>query len=763
MNGKEEEGNEMHVVSLRTTPTSAPLFEIPFILCPLVNLGNTCYFNAGVQLLANCIPFVYGLRNSPFRHPFLGPRALKSCRTGGKASQALFQAFAELLYDMEFARLGQGEALSPLKALDCLAAVHPAFEGRGQQDCPEMVNVLIANLSEEGRQNVELEALLRSFEEDALTRAASDAVLADVVMVGRDNIPNNVHTTVGMDVRSMSHENATGVLIKEETLKICNQPVMDKEENIEIPSSFLFAGKPAMLSFNFPGSWWNYNTFQLMQTVNHDNERLDRKERARKEKPQPNTFCPPKLHYNSVTDCFTGYMLSEVQCHTCNSTSRIAEEFSSLTIDVSSYSQRMHYARKHPEVRCSAEQRPFMQQKSRGPLQWWNPFVWIGALTRFFFSFFRGFSDYIDYPITLKECLDIHFEPVVLKGSNSYHCASCNNVSEATKREFLLSLPEYLLLQMKRFEYGTCFNTKKTDPVIFPVSWDIGEAGDTDVLQLGDYMHESVKRSMTPSVPCRSVISSDFCTNVTENMTNPMHTQHADSPKSEGMEGGAYTEMQSPIYTYTLENVVNHHGSIMGGHYTVYARKKTEDENVWLSLNDEEITRVGINEVADSEEYLLLYKKQPLQPRSEAVLRLRRKAQCLLSLPASDRDILRREESTDLQEDKKFTKGKRVVYISRPWLQRMAFMEEPGPILNRLCYGIEEDSNHKVNLRQDVQESQNRKCQMSHGPPVEWFYVPLRSDEYDAFYKMYGGNTALTQREYEELYEAQNQVALGKK
>ncbi|KAF5220912.1 hypothetical protein ECC02_006072 [Trypanosoma cruzi] len=754
MNGREEEGNEMHVVSLRTTPASAPLFETPFILCPLVNLGNTCYFNAGVQLFANCIPFVYGLRNSPFRHPFLGSRALKYCRTGGKASQALFQAFAELLYDMEFARLGQGEALSPLKALDCLAAVHPAFEGRGQQDCPEMVNVLIANLSEEGRQNVELEALLCSFEEDALTRAASDAVLVDVV--GRDNIPNS-HSTVGMDFRSMPHEHPTGVLINEETLKLCSHSVTDKEEKIEIPSSFLFAGKPNMLSFNFPGSWWTYNTFQLMQTVNHDNEQLDRKERARKDRPQQNTFCPPKLHYNSVTDCFTGYMLSEVQCHTCNSTSRIVEEFSSLTIDVSSYSQRMQYARRHPEARCSAEQRPFMQQKSRGPLQWWNPFVWIGALTRFFFSFFKGFSDYIDYPITLKECLDIHFEPVVLKGSNSYHCASCNNVSEATKREFLLSLPEYLLLQMKRFEYGTCFNTKKTDPVIFPVSWDIGEAGDADVLRLDDYMHESVMRNMAPSVPCRSIISTDICTDAIENMTNPMHTQQVDSPISESMEG-AYTEMQSPIYTYTLENVVNHHGSIMGGHYTVYARKKTEEENVWLSLNDEEITRVGVNEVADSEEYLLLYKKQPLQPRSEAVLTLRRKAQCLLSLPPSDGEVLLKEEFTD-RHDKRDAKGKRVVYISRPWLQRMAFIEEPGPILNRLCYCIGEDQGHKANSRQEVEGSHNRICRMSHGPPVEWFYVPLRCDEYDAFYKMYGGNTALTQREYEELYEAQHQVA----
>ncbi|RNC37128.1 ubiqitin hydrolase, partial [Trypanosoma cruzi] len=123
-----------------------------------------------------------------------------------------------------------------------------------------------------------------------------------------------------------------------------------------------------------------------------------------------------------------------------------------------------------------------------------------------------------------------------------------------------------------------------------------------------------------------------------------------------------------------------------------------------------------------------------------------------------DGKVLQKEEFTD-RHDKRDAKGKRVVYISRPWLQRMAFMEEPGPILNRLCYCIGEDQGHKANSRQEVQGSHNRRGRMSHGLPVEWFYVPLRCDEYDAFYKMYGGNTALTQREYEELYEAQHQVS----
>lgn len=39
---------------------------LPVICCPLANVGNSCYFNSVIQLLANCQAFVYVLRNSWF-------------------------------------------------------------------------------------------------------------------------------------------------------------------------------------------------------------------------------------------------------------------------------------------------------------------------------------------------------------------------------------------------------------------------------------------------------------------------------------------------------------------------------------------------------------------------------------------------------------------------------------------------------------------------------------------------------------------------
>ncbi|KEG12934.1 ubiqitin hydrolase [Trypanosoma grayi] len=715
------------------TTTSSRGVGIPFTLCPLSNLGNTCYFNAGAQLLANCTPFIYSLCNSPFRHTNFRNRTLRLRRSGVNASQELFQAFSKLMYDMGYASLQQGEALSPLRALECLAAVHPAFEGRGQQDCPEMVNVVITSLAEESRHEVDLEPLLRSFNEDAA-----------VVTTGEE----------GIDCSEQAKRVGGKKPFTLKSLPQCGADAPGNEGNEFSPSS---SKQTSVLSLSHPGSWWNFNVLNLMHTVNKDNELLERQEKARKEEVYQNTFCPPKLYFNSVTDCFTGYMMSEVQCHACGKTSRIVEEFSSLAVNIPSDKQRMRYARLHPEVHRVATDGSSLHQKRSGQFQWWNPFVWISAAAHWIFNVLTGFSNCVDYPITLQECLDIHFERVLLKGSNEYRCSSCDCSSEATKRESLLLLPDYLLLQMKRFNYGQCFNTKKTDPVIFPVSWDTGDTSGAEVLRLGDYLHESV---VTPDVPTSpSSFKSDGANVVKVSTTAavPAYVERTCSPYSEGQ----HAMMPPPIHTYTLEAVVNHHGSIGGGHYTTFARKKAGQQDIWMFLNDETISAAQLSDVADSEEYLLLYKKQSVEPRSDAFMSLRKKARSLLAIPPPE-DSQAGRYRIPHRNDEECAKNGTTVYISRPWLQRLAFMEEPGPILNRLCYCTDERKRRESRLRQKQQHGQRQERTSPegtpdhvHGPPVEWFYVPLLPHEYEAFYDMYGGNTAVTQEEYTRLRQDQ--------
>ncbi|KAH8605178.1 putative Ubiquitin carboxyl terminal hydrolase [Trypanosoma vivax] len=752
--------NEHDNSSVTTASKAVEKAEPPFVLCPLVNLGNTCYFNAGIQLLVNCTHFVYSLRNSPFRHSNVRQRLLRSNQAGGKATHELFQACAQLMYDMEYSGQRPDRALSPVRALDCLAAVYPTFEGRSQQDCLEMVNVMIANLSEVGRQQAELEELITSFERDA---AAIEAPTGVVVESG------GPPSTVSREV-DISHSALNNTCSSADRLN--HGGVGDAHQLREVVDSSMSSVFTSCLALSphhqltFPGSWWNFNVMKVMQKVNKENELLLRKESERKEKPSTEPFRPPKIFYNSVTDGFMGQLLSEVQCHTCNTTSRIVEEFSLLSISVPTPEQRTKYARAHPEIRRAQPDGCALQPKAGTHSRWWDVLYWVTTITQWFFSIFSSFSKRVTYPLTLQECLDIHFEPVLLKGSNKYRCATCNTMSEATKRETILSLPEYLLLHMKRFEHGRCFSIKKTDPIIFPLSWSSCKDLSVDALQLKRYMHTSTMIPYTDLPVHRTVGCGSLPMNAATRVTStlPRGSFFSSDYKIRGAGAGrsdaeanvaAEAGLEFPITTFTLEAVVNHHGSIGGGHYTAFARKKMEEDDIWVHMNDEEMQATNLRNVAESEEYMLLYKKQSIYPRSETFNKLRDKARRLLasglgdcSGSTSSRADTHRLDAKQprAHENTPRCSGCEQVYISRFWLQRMAFMEEPGPIYNCISYATEGDED---------QSSSTPRGSRTRCYSAGCFYIPLYRCEYSAFYGVYGGNVAVTQQMYDSLLHEQ--------
>lgn len=57
---------------------------------------------------------------------------------------------------------------------------------------------------------------------------------------------------------------------------------------------------------------------------------------------------------------------------------------------------------------------------------------------------------------------------------------------------------------------------------------------------------------------------------------------------------------------YALFAVVNHHGTIEGGHYTCYIRQHVDD---WYKCDDHIISRASLDDVLASQGYLLFYHK----------------------------------------------------------------------------------------------------------------------------------------------------------
>lgn len=60
---------------------------------------------------------------------------------------------------------------------------------------------------------------------------------------------------------------------------------------------------------------------------------------------------------------------------------------------------------------------------------------------------------------------------------------------------------------------------------------------------------------------------------------------------------------------YTLFSVINHIGSIAGGHYIAYIRQQ---QNFWYECDDKEVTPANLDSVLNSEAYLLFYHKHVL-------------------------------------------------------------------------------------------------------------------------------------------------------
>ncbi|KAG5510528.1 hypothetical protein JKF63_06825 [Porcisia hertigi] len=741
----------------------------PMVLCPLQNLGNTCYFNAGVQLLVNCPALVYALRNSPpagrrrshsplVVHTSQMPPDAASAATaklhpkGGPATHALFVEFADLLDRMEAGCSVNERAISPLAALDALARVYPQFEGRSQQDAAEMMTSLLASLEEEGGQYVEVAQLLQSFEEDAVALRQGTSLLAS------SNHPA-VPAAIGATAPHWRDRS------EPYSAERYSQPSPITVDTGDITL-------PGPRSANF------FAVLRLMDQVNRENEVLERRVKQRRGIPYTGSFKPPRLHFNPLLDGFRGYMFSQVKCHSCNAVSRVVSAFNGLLLDVPSVKQRRNYAIAHPDVprRVYMDWQP-QQVKKPFRLSWWNPVslcvvVW-NRLKRFF-------QDPLPYPLWLDECLDIHFEPEVLQGSNKYRCESCGATTEATKSESLLSLPEYLIVHMKRFEAGRFFNSKKDDSVLFPVSWSpltekqanqspaMGK-GKTqpllpEYLDLRRYLHRSVAHFAEPLPPCLAGTDTD---------TKP-HAPHLTN------KGGASSCTCSIPTTYTLDGIINHHGGYDGGHYTVFLHKATEAQQAWVYISDDEVARAD-DVVATDTEYVFMYRRQPLvkrTPESNEAEQLRRKARYYLSpshspfsgasvaaAATADPVTCNAHSMSSLSSSSMepvagaSLRGTAVpcVYISRMWLQRVVFMHEPGPIVNRLCYCRPEDR-ERVSMYQTLFPTTVKvpaEVPHIHGPPVDWFYVPITQKDYDIFYKAFGGNSAVTASEYESLRATQ--------
>ncbi|XP_074648440.1 ubiquitin carboxyl-terminal hydrolase 22-like [Tubulanus polymorphus] len=168
-------------------------------------------------------------------------------------------------------------------------------------------------------------------------------------------------------------------------------------------------------------------------------------------------------------------------------------------------------------------------------------------------------------PTSLVTCLKRFTRPEHLGSSSKIKCSSCHNYQESTKQLTMKKLPVVACFHLKRFEHSTGFHKKISTFVSFP-----------DELDMTPFMSSS--------------------RNNNNGYTNQVIMESASGLSSENK--------------YSLFAVVNHSGTIECGHYTCYIRLH---KNQWFKCDDHLILKADVNEVLNSEGYLLFYHKQILE------------------------------------------------------------------------------------------------------------------------------------------------------
>jgi len=148
--------------------------------------------------------------------------------------------------------------------------------------------------------------------------------------------------------------------------------------------------------------------------------------------------------------------------------------------------------------------------------------------------------------IKLSECLKLYTSQEKLGADDAWYCPNCQKHQQATKKFDLWSLPEVLVIHLKRFSYNRYWRDKIDTIIEFPVN----------------------------------------NLDMTQYVINSTHGQAV----------------------YDLISVSNHYGGMGGGHYTAYGKNKTDGN--WYYFDDSSVTQTNEEAVVTKAAYVLFYQRR---------------------------------------------------------------------------------------------------------------------------------------------------------
>ncbi|XP_069023520.1 ubiquitin carboxyl-terminal hydrolase 43a [Embiotoca jacksoni] len=181
---------------------------------------------------------------------------------------------------------------------------------------------------------------------------------------------------------------------------------------------------------------------------------------------------------------------------------------------------------------------------------------------------------------TLDECFQLYTKEEQLAPDDAWKCPHCKQLQQGMVKMSLWTLPDILILHLKRFRQVGERRNKLSTLVRFPLTG----------LDMAPHV---VKRSQSVRNLNLGPLTSSW------KEPSGQHHQSADM-------------ILPQEYLYDLYAVCNHHGGMHGGHYTAYCRNSVDGQ--WYSYDDSSVDLVPEEEVCTRGAYILFYERRNTIP-----------------------------------------------------------------------------------------------------------------------------------------------------
>ncbi|XP_054615322.1 ubiquitin carboxyl-terminal hydrolase 43 isoform X2 [Dunckerocampus dactyliophorus] len=176
------------------------------------------------------------------------------------------------------------------------------------------------------------------------------------------------------------------------------------------------------------------------------------------------------------------------------------------------------------------------------------------------------------YSCTLDECFQLYTKEEQLAPDDAWKCPHCKQLQQGMVKMSLWTLPDILILHLKRFRQVGERRNKLTTFVHFPL----------------------VGLDMTPHM-----------------VKKRNHATH-EPPPHPGWKQSRRPDLAPPDFLYDLYAVCNHHGGMHGGHYTAFCRNSVDGQ--WYSYDDSNADPVPEGDVCTRGAYILFYQRRKTIP-----------------------------------------------------------------------------------------------------------------------------------------------------